>query len=115
MLDIDRVSEAINALGGNYTKFINITLESINQCVESIEQSIADEDYDALARGAHKLKGLAGTVGAPEVMELCKKIENEATTNNLEMVMDQYKYLLIAVEKLEFELKKVSLSSMHHA
>jgi len=52
--------------------------ETVQTVTAALVQAIADQDRDALAREAHKLKGAAGNVGADRLQQLVEILHNAA-------------------------------------
>jgi len=69
---------ALARLGGDthlYKTALAGFIKGIGPLVERLQQQMADEQADAIARTMHELRGMAGIVGAERLVDLTKQVE----------------------------------------
>ena len=70
--------------------------EQIADSSQEIKKSLKANNLSAIAKAAHAVKGMGGTVGAPEISLLGEEMESAAKTNNhslcenLTQLLDQW-------------------------
>lgn len=114
---IDRLQfDALCDLAAGDSEFIVSVIDAfLPQLVEvpnAIRQGVMDGDIDTVAKLSHSLKGSASNVGAAQVAELCKTIEEQARQNTLEGVLPIAEALVTgaAATMAEFEAEKAKLA-----
>ena len=58
--------------------FIETYLDNSNKLLENINLALADGDLESLYNNAHQLKGGSGSIGAMQVFQLSKEIEEKS-------------------------------------
>jgi HPt (histidine-containing phosphotransfer) domain-containing protein len=89
---------------GLVTRLVDVYLKSSPELVDAMRDAVASEDAETLERSAHSLKSSSATLGALELAELCKELEQigrEAATDraaevfaSLEMEFDRVRRAL---------------------
>jgi len=64
-----------NGSPGLVSRVIETYLRTSPEMIESIRQALGSEDAEAIERAAHSLKSSSATLGALELAELCKELE----------------------------------------
>jgi len=65
-------------------KVLEAYLENSAELVESTQQSFRDQQWEELRQQAHNMKGMALNLSAPQLNDICKKLEIEAADQNQE-------------------------------
>jgi signal transduction histidine kinase/CheY-like chemotaxis protein/HPt (histidine-containing phosphotransfer) domain-containing protein len=87
VLDVSTLEE-LRTYGGEDADTIVLELvqtfyEGAGEHVAHMRKGFADGNVDGIVQGAHALKGSAGTLGAKELFETCREVEESARTNGL--------------------------------
>lgn len=72
--------------------FIETYLDNSNKLLENINIALADGDFESLFNNAHQLKGGSGSIGAMQVFQLSKDIEEKsrvAEADGLESLVEE--------------------------
>ena len=103
------VQAGVSRLGGNlhsYRKLLDKFANNQAGTVEEIRAALAQGDRESAIRGAHTLKGTAGTIGANGLFETAKELEAELTNHEstpdaarLEMVARQLATIIAVIRK----------------
>jgi len=79
---------------------------------EQIQTGIIEKDYDTLANAAHALKSNSAELGAMQLSQLCKTLEQKSQKNNLRNIDDLFEELSNEFQKvlnaMEQELQKAA-------
>ena len=102
---------AINRLGGDqklYLRILGLFREEHSGLLEEIREALQRADEPLARSRAHSLKGLAGTLGADEIMALAKQLETDIASGDPARVQDclsdlqpRFAALLSALELLD--------------
>ena len=74
---------AVQRLGGNtgaYTRMWGNFLADLQPLLDRLEDQLAQDRWDEVARDLHTLKGLAGMLGVGELLTLCQQAEHAVTS-----------------------------------
>lgn len=107
ILDDLRIKELIQNLGDNFPKMVALVSVSVNKSMDIMTQAIQNKDMNMLAREAHKLKGVAGSMSGVETMDICQQLENSANDNDFELSIKHFESLPQAFERFEVALSKL--------
>lgn len=89
-----------------YLKFIRKFLDDKNY--ETIETSLAQNDYEAAFAGAHSLKGVAGNLGLDPVYEAASEMsELLRNAKNTGIDAEKLQEVKTKLEKRYFKFKKI--------
>lgn len=86
---------------GFLTRIATVFLDDARRRVEAIEKGVEQQDAGAVQMPAHALKGSCSYLGATQLAELCRAIEERAEQGNLEGCSE-------AVARIRDELTTVS-------
>lgn len=64
-----------------YRELIELFVESGSADFERLQEAVASNDHEQIARSAHTIKGAAGNLGLMDVHDVAKKIEETAVDN----------------------------------
>ena len=78
-LDVDRGLQLVQHSSRLYQRIFDRFVMSQRDVVAKIQQAIAAEQYDDAVRIAHTLKGLAGNLSSPKLVELARLLELHLT------------------------------------
>ena len=87
---------------------LRLFLEDCPARLGAIESAVAARRLDAVRRGAHTLKGSAGTLSAVGVAEAAATLEDIAARNDVASLDHQCATLAVEVERLVAELRGLS-------
>jgi HPt (histidine-containing phosphotransfer) domain-containing protein len=62
-------------MGEDFALLVQTFAKDSGQRIEAIQEAVTADDADALRRAAHSFKGSSGNMGAPELAELCRTLE----------------------------------------
>lgn len=88
------INEGLGQVGGNrtiYKQLLDMMQDNLDAAMDNIRISIAEGDYSAAASEAHRIKGIAGNLGAAPLMESMRQLE-------LELKADINKYTIMLGE-----------------
>jgi len=83
---------------------IDLFLNEIPRYMNELEQSLTNQDHEALYFAAHKFKGSSANVGAEYIFNICQQLEVLGKSNDMEK----------AREIIHNDLKK-GIESVKHA
>jgi len=91
---------------------IDLFLNEIPRYMNELEQSIINQDSEALYFAAHKFKGSSANVGAEYIVNICKTLEILGKSNDMEkatkIVHNDLKYAIESVKQaLTLEKQKL--------
>lgn len=101
---------AINEQSGGDKAFLKMLFDSFfedaNELTEEIDTALKENDHKKLQEAVHSLKGLAGTIGASRLHEVCKEVdknlksdENKAAKEMLPLLKENYQAFKDNAEK----------------
>ena len=106
VLDAARIAESIRTLGEHYPRMVDMTIASVKKSIDLLQQASEDDNIATLGSEAHRLKGAVGTMGGPQMMDICRLIELYAESNDLVLAQQQVELLASAFENLQSALKQ---------
>lgn len=74
-LDGAALQELRTVMGSEFPLLVQTFIKDSGERVESIRRACAAADADALRRAAHSFKGSSGNMGALQLSELCRQLE----------------------------------------
>ena len=106
-LDMDALNELKQVMGDEFSLLIETFENDSVLRIEAIREAVATADPDAIRRAAHNFKGSAGNMGAAQLAELCRQMENRGVNRQsagseqlLEEIIDSYGQVKIAFAAL---------------
>lgn len=74
---------------------IKVYLRDASISIIEIEAGTIQKEHEVVRRAAHKLKGASATLGATDITNICRTMENPLmqTTNLLEQLKEAFKTL----------------------
>jgi HPt (histidine-containing phosphotransfer) domain-containing protein len=108
-IDDEALNELQLVMGDDFGKLLQTFASDSVARIAAIEQTAAAADSEALRRAAHSFKGSSGNMGARQLSELCRLIEEYAREGAVERCMP-----LIAELSSEFALVQGELSRYTH-
>ena len=112
-MDSKNIAE-LRALGGKafVVKIITQFVHDASECVAQLQNAIDTENRDELAKAAHGLKGICGTIGVQQLAELALAMEQQGRHDSFEKLKNQFASIgqeLVQVQKaLEQEVAQHS-------
>lgn len=77
-LDLDTLHELRGIMGAEFATLLQTFATDSAMRITMLEEAAAAVDADALRRAAHSFKGSSGNMGARQLAELCRQIEQLA-------------------------------------
>jgi len=74
-MDADAFAEIKSLMGDSFNDIINMTLESLPEQLEQLQQAITNKDADKVFNTAHRIKSSTSTIGALGVANNAEAIE----------------------------------------
>jgi signal transduction histidine kinase/DNA-binding NarL/FixJ family response regulator/uncharacterized protein YutD len=75
-IDLSNLRELTRNDGAKIIKYIDIFIKNVPADLESMKQNMLDEDWSALSKAAHKMKGNSAYMGIEELNELFQAAQN---------------------------------------
>jgi len=97
--------EIADLMGDALGSFIETFLDNSPKLLAAMSAGLAGGDIDALIHNAHQLKGGSGSIGAMQVFQLAKQLEEDGRAGNIENADAVLAELLLAYEQVEVVLK----------
>lgn len=91
-LDVDLLEELRGILGGEFPSLIATYIQDSGVRVDDLRQAMTRGDADAVRKTAHNLKGSSANLGLVYLADLCRILEDAASTGRL---AGQEAYLLL--------------------
>ena len=76
-----------------YDELVEQFVDCLPGMLSDLDQDIEQSNFIDIAQIAHKLKGMGGSFGFPEITECAKEIEMAAKKNNIEQVCEKHQML----------------------
>ncbi|MBY5921782.1 PAS domain S-box protein [Ferrimonas balearica] len=77
LLDVDKGLALVQGSAKLYHRLLTRFAESQTDSIQAIGQSVSDGDFEQARRQAHSLKGLVGSLAAPELVKLLARLEKK--------------------------------------
>jgi len=84
LIDDEVIVELRDVMEDGFAELINIFLQDLPVQIEQLQGAIAQGNADDLYRVAHKLKSGCGSIGAPRLTELVRRLEQAGRQKTLE-------------------------------
>ena len=98
-------NEIADLMGDSMNEFIEIYLDNSPTLLNGLSSAVPAGDLDGVIANAHQLKGGSGSIGAMQVFQYAKQLEDDARegkSGDLESVLAE---LQAAYEQVETELR----------
>ena len=82
-------------------ELLNSFLKDIKELSDDINSAVYNSDWKRLGFKAHTLKGLAGTIGANPLFEICKKITDSLEKDDTTKAVSFVNYLFLECRELK--------------
>jgi HPt (histidine-containing phosphotransfer) domain-containing protein len=105
VLDLSRLEEAFEDDAAGIADLLEMALETGRKHRAALEAGLAAGDASVVARGAHGIKGSAGTIGANAVYALATDLDARARTGNLEGARERVDAIGTAYARVEEEVR----------
>ncbi|GAA6135826.1 hypothetical protein NBRC116188_26160 [Oceaniserpentilla sp. 4NH20-0058] len=107
-IDVERGLQTTQGDQALYNKLIHRFIEGQSNFYQEFTSAIEVKDNELSTRLAHTLKGVAGNLGALELMKSAEKLEHACVNNTLNGTTDELIIITIKqLDKLIFSLNKV--------
>lgn len=83
-LDRDTLDELRMIMGTEFSGLLNTFLQDSTQRVATVERELAARNATGLRAAAHSFKGSSSNMGARQLAQLCREIEDLALAGDLE-------------------------------
>ena len=105
VIDLDVFNEISELMGDSLDEFIETYLENSPKLLNEISTALITADLDTIFLNAHQLKGGSGSIGAMQVFEIAKQLENDARQGKADNLMVIFVSLQSAFAPVVTELK----------
>jgi len=85
--------------------FIETYLDNSPKLLANIEQALSSSELEPIFHDAHQLKGGSGSLGAMQVFQLAKQMEEQAREGNAEGLDQLFAELQSAYQRVAAELQ----------
>ena len=99
-------NEIADLMDDSLGEFIETYLGNSPKLIDGMNTALSSGDTDTVIHNAHQLKGGSGSIGAMQVFQCAKRIEEEAKGGQLDGLQAVFTELKVAYEEAESELRK---------
>lgn len=106
-IDLDAIRELKEVMGEEFSLLIETFVADSVMRIEGINQAIGSGEPEAIRRAAHSFKGSASNLGATELTNLCRELEElghdgkvEGAAELAEKIVKEYDYVKEVLESL---------------
>jgi len=106
-IDLDAIRDLKEVMGEEFSLLIETFATDSVMRIEGINQAINSADPEAIRRAAHSFKGSASNLGATELTNLCRELEDlghegkvEGATQIAEKIVKEYDYVREVLQSL---------------
>jgi len=99
-------NEIADLMGDSLGEFIETYLGNSPILIDGINTALPAGDTDTVIHNAHQLKGGSGSIGAMQVFQCAKRIEEEGKGGQIDGLQAIFTELKVAYEEAETELRK---------
>lgn len=82
-LDVEALTELREVMDDEFSVLIETYLKDSIMRISSIHKALEHNDADALHKAAHSFKGSCGNIGAPQLADLCRQMEESGRDGDL--------------------------------
>lgn len=90
-----------------YCEIVKVYAVEVEKRAEEIEENFEQEDWESYIINVHSLKSISGTIGAMEIFQLAKELEEKGKNKDIEVLLQKTPILLEHYRKLGKELLAV--------
>jgi HPt (histidine-containing phosphotransfer) domain-containing protein len=83
-LDLDTLNELKDVMGEEFGFLIETFKTDSAVRISAINDALASQDSDAVRRAAHSFKGSASNMGATNLAELCRRLEDIGDSGSID-------------------------------
>lgn len=97
------LQKGLEQLGGDvvaYRELLGDFVRGLPERLRSLQQSFAREDWEAVARAAHNLQGIAANLGALHLSDLAKKLDEYSIDGYTESIQGLLREILLTGNKV---------------
>ena len=105
MIDEIVFNEIAELMGDSMTEFIETYLDNSPKLLNDLSRALPAGDMEVVIHCVHQLKGGSGSIGASQVFELARKMEEEARGGVINSLSSDFIELKAAYTQAETELK----------
>ena len=99
-------NEIADLMDDSLGEFIETYLGNSPKLIDGMNTALSSGDTDTVIHNAHQLKGGSGSIGAMQVFQCAKRIEEEAKAGQPDGLQAVFTELKVAYEEAETELRK---------
>ncbi len=117
-IDIDFLQENFDLTNSNDLRFIAqlyLAFKSnAQQTLDQLHEQFDIENYEAIRKSAHGLKSISVNVGAKKLAEFCKKLEDAAKEQNLQLIQQLLEFIELQYTRASTELIQLTEKNIEH-
>ena len=106
-LDKEVLGSLENMLGGAFSVVIEKYLSTSNDLIENMRNAIENNELEEIGEIAHSLKSSSAQVGAMNIANFCKFLEEESLNKEISEIKNVFNSIKDDFEKVTKELKQV--------
>lgn len=91
------IADGLRYVGNNARQFVTVAklyIKNSDSAMEQVEEGIKKQDIDSLRLLYHSLKGNSKSVGANELHELARRMEDKCKNKDIDFVISAYELLM---------------------
>ncbi len=104
-MDTAAFAEMKEMMGESFHDLVNLSIDSLPQQLDAIENAIKTRDAETLFSSAHKLKSSCGTIGAFGLAERAETVELVGRAGSTDVAEDDLQALRDAIDEVLCLLK----------
>ena len=103
-------SQGIQNCGGEeiYQDIITVFCKDGHKRVQNLQNGLKEKDLKVLALETHSLKSVAATLGANDLADMAREINQECKTNNEKITESQWQNVIRMYQQVIEEFEKAS-------
>ncbi|WP_306017594.1 Hpt domain-containing protein [Balneatrix alpica] len=105
MLDQSMLDELRLVMEDEFGLLLETYLDDSDNRLQTLKQALAAADAGKIREAAHSLKGSSGNIGAKELAEICKNLEDAGRESNLELAAQLLPQVESALAQVQQALK----------
>lgn len=106
-IDHEAIVTLKEVMEDEFQLLIDTFLSDSEERLEALREGVSALDADAVRRAAHSFKGSSSNIGAPQLAEICFKMEEAGRTNQLDNLPR-----LLAEAEAEFAVVKQEIDAL---
>jgi len=107
LLDIDGALPRFSHDVEHYREFINEFFDLLSEKIEGFQTAFDSNDFEAISKQAHNLKGVSASLGAMQISDLARQLDEHSQSMHMEKVQELLTELESNVSIFKVEALKI--------